>query len=776
MNIQFSASALGTKNLIQGGGQFARELAIFSPQPVVSPENYYTPGVGGPAVSTSDYYHQNGLYWLRPYDLLAMGAEGAAVASREGKRYVWICSADHATPDNVWVDSSHLKVGYSNDPGTHPDTLSNLLLTTNSFLASDAETYSIYHVPYLVYNEVEGEFWIYAEASAAQRQHTCCLFKTTDFLTTELFGPTHFNSAFGGWSSFQRVFPPDSLVTTTEWKSVGLAGPSAAVDPEPGTHSGFVGYARYTSTLGETWSAPSDPIDNWIGDVGYEFGPCDYFMYNGQLSALCREDARADDDGMYAAIVAVDSDLNILTSPAPVRVTGKHSGVYPGPGYLQEVSGYVEDGVLHFWTRRGFETSRSIYGTETDAPYLQGGGLWQSFVDRYAFVIDETDAAQAAPFGLRASCTSGVVSLSWDDAMPGTTCRVRRYTTSDTSGAGTSVGDVTGSATTNTPTPGARYWYKVTTLEGATERGSRVIDVYASNATEFVNKHINRVLADGADPASIDATFLTAADALLTTHDAHKHLLAWADPSFGVKHTANVIERVYCLGTTRLPRVGDYTPNTSDTTYSTTGINSTAPAWVNANATSFGHFGGGVKFNTIRRKVQATFMAMYQKSHTNAVTLLGSGEFGDTINLRHVSGTPGNVSFLLSAETPSAAITVTAPLTGSATVPHVIAGVFDGTNVLAYGDGTAGAPDAGYPDISDLTGKSALKGKTGNSTLHPVLVSGSPSSKYNFGSEAFQFSGNEAQFSCGALLAFEKGLNSTVISAFNTFYRTKAGL
>src|SRR5215510_3682162 len=77
-----------------GGGPHTRQLDVFSPQPAVDPSLYYVPGTGAPAVSTSDYYHQNGLYWWRPYDLTGMGPEGRAVAAREGKRYVWLASPD----------------------------------------------------------------------------------------------------------------------------------------------------------------------------------------------------------------------------------------------------------------------------------------------------------------------------------------------------------------------------------------------------------------------------------------------------------------------------------------------------------------------------------------------------------------------------------------------------------------------------------------------------------------------------------------------------------
>ena len=83
--------------------------------------NYYVPGTGNPAVSTADYYHQNGMAWMRPYDLTASpcGSAGATIAAGKG-RYVWISSADHPGGNYDWSGGSGFRLGFSNDPGVLP--------------------------------------------------------------------------------------------------------------------------------------------------------------------------------------------------------------------------------------------------------------------------------------------------------------------------------------------------------------------------------------------------------------------------------------------------------------------------------------------------------------------------------------------------------------------------------------------------------------------------------------------------------------------------------
>lgn len=90
-----------------------------------TPSTYYVPGTGSPAVSTSDYYGQSGVAWMKPFDLLqsACGSTGASIAASRG-RYAWFSSADHASDNYVFTSTAGFRVGFSNDPGVPPDTLS----------------------------------------------------------------------------------------------------------------------------------------------------------------------------------------------------------------------------------------------------------------------------------------------------------------------------------------------------------------------------------------------------------------------------------------------------------------------------------------------------------------------------------------------------------------------------------------------------------------------------------------------------------------------------
>lgn len=82
--------------------------------------NYYNPGTGNPAVSTSDWYYVDGSYWMRPVDLLdsACGSAGSTVAAANG-RYAWTWSGDHVS-GAPQADAAGWWLGFSNDPGVLP--------------------------------------------------------------------------------------------------------------------------------------------------------------------------------------------------------------------------------------------------------------------------------------------------------------------------------------------------------------------------------------------------------------------------------------------------------------------------------------------------------------------------------------------------------------------------------------------------------------------------------------------------------------------------------
>jgi hypothetical protein len=92
------------------------------------------------------------------------------------------------------------------------------------------------------------------------------------------------------------------------------------------------------------------------------------------------------------------------------------------------------------------------------------GGLNEQFVDYYTVTLDFATAAQAAPFGVAASCSSNTVTISWKTHVTGydpwgISYNVYRGTTVGTQA--TLVGNSTGTSITDTPTPGSVYYYRV---------------------------------------------------------------------------------------------------------------------------------------------------------------------------------------------------------------------------------------------------------------------------------------------------------------------------
>ncbi len=406
----------------------------------------------------------------------------------------------------------------------------------------------------------------------------------------------------------------------------------------------------------------------------------------------------------------------------------------------------------------------------TTMKVFTNGGLWHDFIDQYYLITNATSAADAAPLGVTADCVSGTVTVLWNDCLPNRTYRVYRGTTISTQA--TLVGDVTGVSITDTPTPGSQYFYKVVTLNSGVEKKSRVVNVYASNNTLMVTRHVNRVINDGGDVTKIDITFLASADAALTSLDYWKYLLHWVDARFGVKFDGSgFVSKVYCLGTTRLPRGGDYTPDTSsafpstssNTSYSATSFRGTTPSWINNALSAHGYFGNG-RANNIQRKNEITLIAAYQKPGTLIASLFGYGENGG-MYLQHASGSSGNITFGMVCDVdgaPSTFTNATVPF-ASATAAHVAAGIFDGTNLTAYLDGVAGTPVSGSNAFNpSMLKNTVLRGQyTALDTQGPVLASGGKDARQNYTPRTYNIA-NEALFTGAGLIVFEKGLPSAV--------------
>jgi hypothetical protein len=851
------AGITGSANFTVNSAAALQVANLFAPNPAISPSLYYVPGAGRPAISTSDYYFLDGLYWFRPYDLNTFGPIGQALGASKG-RYLWLVSPDHPNGNFGWMDGQNFMRGFSNDPAVLPTTLSTIILWNNAEVLVRGDTWSMYQAPWLVLNPDDGTnpFYLYGEGStiggSPARQHEEGYATSPDLATFTVHGPSSPNSAFGGWSSFQRVYRTGA----NTWKARGLIGPSS-----------FIGTGNYTGTAGTTLTYDNNGAITVIqSGQTILMGSADDITVNGQLYAVVTVDARSISGGMYSGLAPIDSTGNFLASPPVIRISAIYDGVYPGPGFLQNTGGYQEDGVLHIHAMRGFFASSEnqstvnggifvdpsltgpynitissstvtcaaitsafpVVGTALAAYFLNvgtlpqvsgvnvpvtgpfsgnffylgninsgagtfnfydsrahalaggstgkvtfssngsgvqvnlgSGGLWEDFIDYYSYIYDSTLAASAAPVGVSASCSAGTVTISWLDALPHNTYRV--YRGSSSSGPWTAIGDVTGTTKNDTPTTGWEWYYKVVTLNSGTEEASRIVHTYVSQYTAFINSHFTRVLDDGADPTTIDGDWLTTVESWLNSNSLMNSLLHWADPAFGVKqNSSGVISKVYDLGTTRLPRGGDYTTNTGSTTYSATGMNGTVPGWINGSASACGYFGGG-RLNNIRRKVQITTAGVYKKVGSAQATILAQDEFGG-MALYEAAGTPGTPSFLLSDSTQ----TKTATSTVSGSGPHVLIGVFDGTNLTCYGDGSAGTNVTGLDNNANLSLNTQLKGLAATTgTQTQFLGSGSQDSKYQYGT-GYVFEESQANFTASTLLVLDKGINSTLAASLNT--------
>lgn len=334
----------------------------------------------------------------------------------------------------------------------------------------------------------------------------------------------------------------------------------------------------------------------------------------------------------------------------------------------------------------------------------------------------------------------------------------------------TLVGDFTGTSATDTGmTLNAVTYYKLVYLNGGIEQKNRVVSTYCSTSSAFVNAHLTRASAEGADMATCDRTFMDTFDAWLTSNGLTNNLLLATMPEFCVAQSAGVISRVFDMGTTRLPRGGDYTPLTLNTTYNATGISS-KPAWVNGTTTSYGYYGGDSSYlNTIRRKTQITLFSLYQKPGTAAFQPLVIGESAIRLMLQHSSGSPGTINCLLSDATQQKTATATV---ASATAVNSAACTFDGTDWLAYGNASAGSPQTGLVIPSpNLNPPDMLTGQIGSSNGVYVLMSGTDRGSWNKLTANYSPNGSAALSSVRAQIVFDKALSGAQITSLDAMVR-----
>jgi hypothetical protein len=295
-------------------------------------------------------------------------------------------------------------------------------------------------------------------------------------------------------------------------------------------------------------------------------------------------------------------------------------------------------------------------------------------------------------------------------------------------------------------------------------------------ATEFVNKHMTRTLAAGA--TDHDVAWLTTVDAWLTSNSRHANLLFWTNPAFGViKNGSNHISKIFDLGCTRLPRGGDYTPESpANTTYSATGLNSTTPAEVNASASlSKGYYGSArgttYRWSPIRRKHHqgVTMFAAYQSGNANQKTFIAYGE-GAGFSLANTAGSPGQAQIKVSGI--DIAWEVNSVINVSGATSKIIAGTFDGLNAIAYSEGTAGTPSANatqdnMPLLGPATVNKAL-GFMGSGSKRVVITGTASSPSHNY-------INSEAQFTISDRIVFDDDFSATEVASLTSLLRTRIG-
>lgn len=879
-----------------GGGQYLQQYDVYGCSPVVlTPQHYYDPGAGCPAVSTADWYAMNGVFSMRPYDLLdtACGSVGAKVAASTG-RYLWVIGPDHAAAYAPAVNSGiDIMIGFSNDPGILPQSVKAIArgptttanfqtatftgsITSNVLTAGTVTGRLIYtgnqtltgtgvsttvgnpisgnasigkdgtynatnanagsttltqtqtnvnadYFPIMVCNpdSTSEAFLVYLQVSdgGANPYETGAYYASDPTGGWTWYGPTHI-SPNGGFEYSQNVV----RTAPNTWKSLGIS------EWPPNT----------PSFSWQVWTS-SDPLTGWDTNgvsisnsvpvpsppffaAGCVVDHCNQYLYSPSLPQglvttvgaqnylLSREDvdlvSNSNTGGQFLTLAPVDAGYNAIVSPGPIRISNKYGGLYPGPTFLDTVGGYQEDGILYAFVTAGMFECLNLPACSPppSPPYnpsnpLAGGGLWQQHIDRYCYPVDSTAALNAAPSGVTASAAAGVVTLSWDNCRPNQNYRIY-WGTSPNSFPNVVSPDVTGLSTTITPylqTPQTVY-FKVVSLNSGTEEKSRIVSTYVSSSTKFVNQHIGRMLAKGADPATIDRTWLDSVDALLTAQNLQNYVQTGEDASFGViQDGSGNVSVAGDLGTTRLPRGGDLTFCTgsnpcngaSTATYSPTafGTPGTTPG-INLGTTNFAYFGNG-RTNNIQRKVNYTVCSFYQKPGTATATVaeLGASDIGPQMTLQHTSGTPGNASFTLADDVTSQTVTVAMHAVAG---PHFICGVFDTTGatsdtspgrVTVYAEDGSGSYVSGTatPTLHSNIGLSlstALKGFFDGGSTSPGLGFGSDGIKTSLTNDGkgpvsaanYTYETNQNNFINGATWAFDAAITPTQFTALANAY------
>ena len=552
-----------------------------------------------------------GIYWLRPYDLAAMEAPGAAVmAANGGRRYVWFGSSDHFNPgnNNHQHDGYGVIRGFSDDPGILPETFARVF--TEQFLTGLIDgVHRQPETPWLVYNPEDpaAPFYLYWHGNTwadGTRGQESILFKSANLVDWTFVAITDATTANGGHRGYKTVYrrgPGD-------WISWGLQGLNNG-----GTH----GYT--TSADGVTWSDPT-VIDRTFDFQGtlHRYSPHSgiEIEMGGQMYHPTIIEPEATRDVQRLVLLPVDAERKATPTAGDDLITlyGPLDKAYPWPeSYIQSVHGYTEDGVAHLYVQRGYFEDQVSLRTPPEAVETE--------LDRFAYVFDPAAAAQAAPVAVRASCVSGVVTVRCDDVLPNATYRLERAASA--TGPWTLVADSGPAISDNAAVPGALNWYRMTTLEGGTPRGSRIVSCYAAaSADARVARHMTRLARRGFDLSTVDAGWIAAVLKLLDSHGLTAHLLRWTSPAFGVKFSGGTsVSEVGDLVSTLRTRWGTdaraWEGAATQGAYSTAGMAAGIPAIVGG-ANGVNYAPGFGRYNHIRQKAALTMGAVVNYDAANA--------------------------------------------------------------------------------------------------------------------------------------------------------------
>lgn len=576
---------------------------------------------------TTDESYTDGFYWCRPYDMANdFGAEGAALAAANG-RYVWLMSSDHYDLIVGWNWGGGIWVGWSDDPAVIPTKWRMMLDQQQTPIGITGNMLQT-ETPWLVYNPddlVSGPFYLYVHGGAVSdpvHGQDTFLMTSTDFTTWIARGISHATTNEGGHTGYQTIYRRG----TGDWESWGL-GMIAG---------GAVNIARFTSTDGLTFTKQA-AITRSIGNRLFAFEGSPHCTINGQLYAACKDDDRTDGNGMYFTMLPIQADGDIDTADVNdlLVISPEYDGVYPGTGFVQEVSGYEEDGVYLATVVRGFFSDTAL--APEDVTNYQT-------MDQWAIITDATAAAGAAPVGLAAACDAGIVSVTWKDVLPNGIYRVD--TGSSESGPWTDQGDFTGgSATVSLGDLDALRYVRLTKLSGGVDQQSRIVPVWVSAASTTANAHFTRVATTGGDTSVIDPVWLDAAISWLATNSLTDSLEQWSDPRFGVNTTGNLV--CYDLAATIHPRKrGDLRALTSGITRSANTFG-TGKAGLVAAAFSdrWTWSNPDHHMNNIRRWDGLTVAVAYSRTNAFKTTFFTSGGDGHWCDLSHDNGSNSGVTF-----------------------------------------------------------------------------------------------------------------------------------